>query len=264
MKGLICYFSTTGNTLLACKYIAKHIKSLNFELYDITKDSMPDLKPYKVIGFATFVASLGPPALIRDFIKQLPQQKQKYAFVFTTYANCSGRTLKTMQNLLAAKGFVLIAGHALHTPENYPPYIKKRIIHANAPNSKELERFNLFINNMDLGLINLTNGKSIPEATLQVGWFSNLMPILPLKRASKKMGSKFIDYDLCTECGICKKHCPYKAIELNPKPIFNTKKCYGCWSCYNHCPNQAIYTKKLKRVGQYPKPNQFIQDKLNN
>jgi ferredoxin len=262
MKGLICYFSTTGNTLLACRYIAQKIKNIDFKLFDITKNTIPDFTSFQVIGFATFAASLGPPVLIENFIKEIPQQKQKYAFLLNTYANYSGKTLNVMKNLLTEKGFTLIAGHALHTPENYPPYIVKGIIHEDAPNYKELERFESFIASLDVLLTSLTNEKTIPETKLRIGWLNSLLPILPRKRSFKKMGEKFVDFDLCTNCGNCKKHCPYQAIELNSKPVFNNEKCYGCWSCYNHCPTQAIYTQKLKGVGHYPKPNKLIQTKL--
>jgi ferredoxin len=262
MKGLICYFSITGNTFLACQYIARKIKSVDFELYDIAQNTFSDFDPYQVIGFATFAASLGPSVLIQDFIKRIPQQKQKYAFVFNTFANYSGQTLKVMKNLLTEKGFTLIAGHALHTPENYPPYIVKGIIHEDAPNYKELERFESFIAGLDALLTSLTNGKMIPKTKLQIGWLNSLLPVLPRKRSFKKMGEKFVDFDLCTNCGNCKKYCPYQAIELNSKPVFDNVKCYGCWSCYNHCPTQAIYTRKLKGVGHYSKPNKLIQTKL--
>jgi Fe-S-cluster-containing hydrogenase component 2 len=39
-------------------------------------------------------------------------------------------------------------------------------------------------------------------------------------------------------------------------------KCYGCWSCYNHCPKKAIYTRKFRGVGHYPKPNDLLKEKL--
>ena len=74
--------------------------------------------------------------------------------------------------------------------------------------------------------------------------------------------SKFVDESLCTECGICEKGCPYNAIILAPKPQFDMDKCYGCWRCYNKCPELAIYTKKFRGVGHYPKANDQFVTKL--
>lgn len=262
MKGIICYFSTTGNTLLACKYIAQKVKNIEFDLCDITKVSTLNLTDYKVIGFATFVQSLGPPFLIKDFIERLPEQKQKYAFVVNTYANYWGRTLKVMAKLLKKKGFTIINGFALHAPENYPPYIVKGIIHEDAPNNEELNQFKSFVTNLDECIYHLINGKNRIKEKIQFSYINNMMPVLSRKRSAKKMGNKFVDSNLCIKCGICKHSCPYRAIELNPGPVFNEKKCYGCWSCYNHCPTKAIFTKKLKGIGHYSCPNKIIQKKL--
>jgi MinD superfamily P-loop ATPase len=76
------------------------------------------------------------------------------------------------------------------------------------------------------------------------------------------MGEKLLDADACTACGICRDRCPYGAITLAPKPGFDQTKCHGCWACYNHCPTQAIYTKKIRGVAQYARPNAALVDKL--
>jgi heterodisulfide reductase subunit A-like polyferredoxin len=76
------------------------------------------------------------------------------------------------------------------------------------------------------------------------------------------MGIKYVDAELCKECHTCEKLCPYRAIKLDPKPVFDMGKCYGCWSCFNHCPNKAIYTKKFRGRGHYPKPIDSLKQKL--
>lgn len=260
MKGLICYFSTTGNTLLACRYLTRKIKNMEFDFHDVTKGSIPNLDSYQIVGFAAFADFFGPSALIRDFIHRLPAQNKKYAFVFNTYGNINGQTLKVLRDLVAQKGFTVIAGHALHTPENYPPMISMGISRAKAPNNRELKRFESFITSLDLLLHDLAQGKTLPEAKVQIG-FNRLLPSPSRETARKAMGEKFVAAELCTECGACKRHCPYQAIELNPKPIFDNTKCYSCWSCFNHCPTHAIFTKQIK-TGHYPKPNQLLQNKL--
>lgn len=42
MRGVICYYSGSGNTKLACRYIAKRLKQIQVDLFDITKGGMPD------------------------------------------------------------------------------------------------------------------------------------------------------------------------------------------------------------------------------
>jgi len=52
-----------------------------------------------------------------------------------------------------------------------------------------------------------------------------------------------VDENKCIKCGICAKHCPMKAIILNPYPIINEKKCIRCFCCIEVCPHHALHLK---------------------
>jgi MinD superfamily P-loop ATPase len=50
-----------------------------------------------------------------------------------------------------------------------------------------------------------------------------------------------IDYDKCSLCGECAKHCAFDAISLvNGDIILNEINCDGCYLCYRICPANAI------------------------
>lgn len=262
MKGIICYYSGFGNTKLACQYIIKNIKNIEIDIFNIVKDGMPDLRKYNIVGFAAFTDFLGPPYLVQTFIEKLPQQNNKLAFVFNTYGFIGGKTLKILDKWVTAKGFKVIAGHSLHTPESYPPMIAGGRGNEQAPDKKEMNEFNSFISELGRLLYLLGEGKEIQRKKTGVGLLNSLLPVFSRSKARKDMGEKYIDDALCKECGTCEKSCPYEAIKLNPKPIFNMAKCYGCWACYNHCPNKAIYTKKYRGIANYPKPHNQLMEKL--
>jgi len=38
IKGIICYYSGSGNTKLACEYMAKKLSNIEFDFFDIAKD----------------------------------------------------------------------------------------------------------------------------------------------------------------------------------------------------------------------------------
>lgn len=120
------YYSSTGNTRLACRYIAHTVQNAHVDLRDVLKHEATDLSAYDVVGFATSTQFMGVPYRFGDFIKQLPKQDDKPAFVFNTYGAMSGQTLK------------VLAGHSLLMPENYPPLILKGWGNADAPNEKEV------------------------------------------------------------------------------------------------------------------------------
>jgi len=262
MKGIICYYSGSGNTKLACQYIVKNIKNIEIDLFNIIKDGIPDLEKYDVVGFATFADFWSIPYYFCSFIEKIDSQNNKPAFVFNTYGAISGKTLKNFAKLIAAKGFNVIAGHSLHTPESFPPIIVKGWGNEKAPKEKEMKNFNNFISELDHIIKYIKEGKVIKKAKLSIGLLNNIFPTRSRTQARKEMGEKYVDESLCIECGTCKESCPYAAIELNPKPVFDMDKCYGCWACYNHCPQKAIYTKKFKGVGHYPKPNKQLTEKL--
>lgn len=259
MKGVIFYYSATGNTKLACEYIKRQCQNISFDLVNI-KNKNQDLSSYDIVGFAATADFWGPPYLVKTFVEQLPIQDSKMAFVFNTYGLFSGKTLTILQDWVKAKGFKVVAGFSLRTPENYPPLIVKGITSKNAPKQKDLQKFNDFIKELD-DLSSLPC-KDLKEAKLKIGLISSLIPSRARTAAKYDMGEKLVDESLCTQCGICQNECPYGAVELNPKPVFNNNKCYGCWTCFNHCPTKAIYTRKIRGRGQYPGPLQALAEKL--
>jgi polyferredoxin len=77
------------------------------------------------------------------------------------------------------------------------------------------------------------------------------------KKKEQKLGSAYIDKDLCIawaenkECIVCEEHCPVpqKAIKINyetfngkkiPKPYVDISLCVGCGICQNKCPTRPI------------------------
>jgi len=262
VKGAICYYSGSGNTALACRYLAAKSEGIKFDLIDITEAEVIDTDAYDVIGFAAFTDFFGPSQVFLDFVDRLPHQDGKLAFVLSTHGFISGKTLRAMEIAVTAKGLRVVAGHALHTPESYPPMIMRGRANEQAPNPKEQSAFDVFISELRRRLLDSKSELSGGSRRVRISFLNSLMPSRPRTAARKDMGEKLVDEALCTECGICEEGCPYGAIHLDPKPVFSMSKCYGCWSCYNHCPEQAIYTKKFRGVGHYPRPIDALKDKL--
>jgi ferredoxin len=262
MKGRIYCYSGSGNTRLACHYLSEKMTAATFDLFDITADQPPGVQGYDVVGFAAFTDFLGPSKIFQTFVEQLPTQEGKPAFVLNTYGLMSGRTSRRMAQQIRGRGFKVIAGHSLHTPESYPPQIVRGHSAEDSPSPEEKEDFDRFIVALNQKLRAIKEGQAVEDSKVRIGLINSLIPTLSRTKAKRDMGLKHVDEALCIECGICEQVCPYDAITLSPKPIFDEDRCYGCWACYNHCPERAIYTDELRGAGHYPEPNQQLKQKL--
>ena len=263
MKGLILYYSGTGNTKLACQYIAARLEgrsSIPVDLVDVVRQRDVDLEPYDVVGFATWTDFWGPSQLFLEVMEGLPLQQGKPAFVFSTYGALSAQTLRTLARAVTDKGFTVIGGHSLQTPENYPPMIAGGRGAEDAPNERQIAALDAFIAELDQRLTR--EGEVLVARRVRIGVLNRLMPTFPRTRARADMGPKYVDEELCIECGLCARQCPYGAIHLEPKPVFDQQQCYGCWRCYHRCPEHAIYTAKFRGGPYYPRPNEPLRKKL--
>ena len=261
MKGIICYYSGSGNTKLACEYIKKKISNADLELYNIIRNVIPDFSVYDIVGFATFTDFWGVPQYFHDFFERINSTPGMNAFAFNTYGFISGKTLRQLIQLAKNKQLNVFAGYSLHTPENYPPMRVRNMTFDNAPKPSELKNFDAFISKLDFILGGIAKGKET-EKEIKIGLINRILPAFARTQAKKDFGQQDVDKSICTKCGVCAKGCPYEAINLNPYPVFDHSKCFGCWFCYNHCPTKAIFTKKFNGIGHYSKPINTLMDKL--
>ncbi len=254
----IFYYSSTGNTKLACQYIARNLKQVEVKLIDIAEGYEPSFESLDLVGFATFTDFWGPPYLMQKFVESLPAQKGKPAFLFATHGGQMSNLLKILAKWVSAKGFMVVGGIGLRAPESYPPAIVRGNTSEDAPNEEEMRLLNQFIEDLNT----MIAGKKFRRGKVKISFLANLAPEIRRTSAKKSMGNKFVDETLCTECGVCQKACPYKAVTLNPKPVFDEEKCYGCWACFNRCPTKAIYTSKIRGAGHYRGPTAELKQKL--
>ncbi len=262
MRIAFYYYSSTGNTRLACRYIAHHLNQAQVDLIDMAQEAPDNISSsYDVVGFATPTFFMGVPYLVGRFIEQLPEQKDKPAFVFSTYGMMSGQTLKILARLVTARGFKIISGHSLLMPESYPVFIAKGWGNVDAPGEKEMAGFNRFIGHLSDRLAALQAGQPAERARISIGLLNSLMRPKPPAGARREIGPLYVDEALCAGCGTCGDACPYDAITFDSKPIFVPERCCGCWTCFNRCPQQAIFTQKIKGTGHYPGPNEQVAAK---
>ena len=262
MKGIVYYYSSTGNTKLVVNYLKNHIKNMTIDLCDIANDSIISPESYDLVGFASFAEYLGPPTFMNRFIKTLDLQNEKPAFILNTYAGFTGPTQTEFAKQVGARKFHVFAGHSFLTPMNYPPMRRNGKLSDNAPSEKDMKGLDDFIHKIDEGILKIKSGDKLKPLLSPLS-IKRLAPSMSRDKVKKDFGEQAIDKELCVNCGNCARVCAYKAIELKPNPVVDHEKCNGCWACYNTCPRKAITTKDFKGEHQYKGPSKELIEKLN-
>jgi ferredoxin/flavodoxin len=264
MKGAIVYYSNTGNTKLACEYIRNKSRQLHFDLIDTVKDKGADLSDYELIGFAFFADTWQPPKLFVRYAEALQGVSGKYAFCFHTYGAVSGKTARTMVDILQKKGLKVIGEHALHTPENYPPMIAAGQSNQNRPSKKDMRAFDAFIRKLDEKAGMIERGCALREESAQIGLFNALLPKNP-GSLNTLLSGKFhleVDRTKCIQCKPSERVCPVQPVSVGKEVTIDHVKCEKCWSCYNHCPVGAIVNGRYRGNARYPGPTKTYKDKF--
>ncbi len=103
MKPCVLYFSRTGNTKRVAEAIANQV---NGPLFDIASCSPSVTDEYDTLFIGTPVEGASPTKEMMAFIDRLPQAQGKKTILFCTYRLFgNSRTMKTMENKLAEKGY---------------------------------------------------------------------------------------------------------------------------------------------------------------
>ena len=251
---VLYYFSGTGNARNCAQWIKADAasKGVNVELINISsikKFQYPELKEGIVLnGFIYPTHGFNAPPLVLKFLWKFPKVSNSNAFVMNTRGGMklgkiftpglSGIALFLPALILLLKGYRIRALKPVDLPSNWislHPGLRKKVIDSIYLHWKaNVLRFS----------DKILSGKSIYRGLMDLPLDLILLPIAVLYYFFGRfmLAKTFIATDECTQCNVCIKGCPVKAISMNNDIPFWSFSCESCMRCMNSCPERAIQT----------------------
>ncbi len=254
-KLMIYYFTGTGNALAVANWISQiaEEQSVLVEIRKITPSLLVhknDFSENTLIGFCYPTHGFNAPPVVINFLLRFPRIQNK-VFVLNTRAGMKISKLFTpgisgLAQLLPAiilriKGFKIIGFQPMDLPSNWisvHPGLRQKVVDSIFERCEHISK---------QFAIKILSGKRVYKGLISLP--IDLL-ISPISFAYYFYGRFFLaktfiaDYN-CTGCGLCKKECPVKAIQMKSNRPFWTYKCESCMHCINSCPQRAIQTPHL-------------------
>ena len=253
MKGVVVYYSATGNTQKIAKAIHKGMKESieECDIFPLKEVDSKVLLKYDVIGLGSPIWRGREPVNVQIFIKNMPDLKGKLGFPFCTHGALPIGFMYWVVPALKRKGLTIIGYNdwfgGVRLPYMPNPYLTDG--HPDGIDLKEAEEFGNEMaeraRRISLGEIRLI--PELPQGTeadilwqrreSRSGGPSTLELAREVARQRRKLNKQKCTYP---ECTICVDTCPMDSIDLLTTPATFRRNCIMCLNCEVLCPTGAI------------------------
>lgn len=243
MRGLLYYFSGTGNTKYAADRFHDEFKfyGFNVDLMSIEKNESPSLENHDFLILGTPVYAGLPPKIVFNFVDKLPKADKMKCILYSTSAYGKASALKLLKSRIEEKNYDVVLETRIKMPNNFIlKNVKKERTDIVLRDLKRAEKQVKDITAMflkDEKKPARTLGLNCAFAKIENKIYRNILP---------NLSKNFSVSDECTKCGICLRNCPSSSITFeNESVVFHTS-CMMCMRCINICPVNAVMFKGKK------------------
>lgn len=252
MKGIILYFSGSGNTKLIAKKIENELTKNGCEIEIHSIEEKLDIKnfsyDYLIIGFPKYFEYV--PQIFMEYINENlhPSDKEVKTMIFTTGKNKNKMHFDELEKVLLEKNFKVIVTKNFKMPDSF-------IISRNYKVIEDKELDNIYNDSSNEIKDAITNFLIENYSKEEINNFKATIMKRLYKFKTKdlyKNSYKLSVNSSCDKCNLCVKVCPTKNIENIGDYIKFRDNCIMCCRCISCCPKNAILYKD-KKFTQYKK-----------
>ena len=245
MKGIILYFSGTGNTKFVATKIAEEFRKNGCEIDMHSIEEKIDLKDfsydYLILGFPKYFEYI--PKIFFEFLDDnlFDSLKEVKTMIFSTGKDKAKAYFNELEKKLLIKNYKVIVTKNFQMPDSYTLSKGYKMV-----KGKELrEIFDKSLAEIKDTVVNFLTDNYMKEE------------ISEIKSSIYKTINKFKTKDLyknsmrfsvnsnCDKCNLCVNSCPTNNIENIAGEIKFRDNCIMCCRCVNACPKNAImYNEK--------------------
>ncbi|MFC1946254.1 EFR1 family ferrodoxin [Chloroflexota bacterium] len=247
MKGIVVYYSGTGNNHKVARAIGRGMKRIiSCDVAPISDINPQDMEQYDLIGIGSPIWCFRETANTRLFIYNLPAMAGKLSFIFSVHGTKPAGIFHSMVPQIQRKGLTIIGWndwfgsnyYVLHSPKPYPLDGHPDVIdleEAENWGEEMAERAQrIYAGEKDL-IPQIPRGPKAdplfqPQGAMAL--FGNT------KKPHRKINTEKCRYP---ECTLCVDNCVAKALDFSVEPpAYNSKTCINCCLCERMCPQGAV------------------------
>lgn len=249
MKGVLCYFSGTGNT----KWVADkfkyyfNMKNIELDLINIEEKQDIDINKYNFLIIGTPIYAELHPKIVDTFLNDLPQGNRIKTILYSTQGAQKASAVQVMESKIKNKDYNVISKLMFKMTNNFYFSVGKK------SSEKEIEEILLNCERKIKNIVdNFVEKKYIQESVngfrvilskIVSRYFNNYLPNLSRNLSTSKD---------CTKCGRCLRNCPQNNITFENGYVVFHSKCMMCLRCVYICPTNEIKYKN-KKIDQIQK-----------